>query len=144
MDNHSPRTIRLLSLIAVAGGLLLPGCTSDDSKEAASDSAAATSSTASTTTDRNGNVAAFCAAGETIDARTSTISSPEQARAVFTELDPTLDTMLATAPDDVTDAAATFVSIARAAVKNGDFTPFENGTVDSLVARLDTACRPGR
>lgn len=140
MDNHSPRTIRLLSMIAVAGGLLLPGCTSDDSKEAASDSAAATSSTASTTTDRNGNIAAFCAAGETIDARTSTISSPEQARAVFTELDPTLDTMLATAPDD----AATFVSIARAAVKSGDFTPFENGTVDSLVARLDTACRPGR
>lgn len=91
MDNHSPRTIRLLSMIAVAGGLLLPGCTSDDSKEAASDSAAATSSTASTTTDRNGNVAAFCAAGETIDARTSTISSPEQARAVFTELVARLD-----------------------------------------------------
>jgi len=59
---------------------------------------------------------------------------------VFTELDPTLDAMVANAPEQVGDAAATFVSTARSAVKSGDFTPFEDGTIDTLVKQFDAVC----
>ncbi len=62
---------------------------------------------------------------------------------MFTELDPTLDTMLASAPTEVADAAATFVSIARASVKSGDFIPFEDGTIDALVQQFDAVCANG-
>ena len=68
---------------------------------------------------------------------------PEQAVEVFTELDPTLDTMLSTAPDAVADAAETFVTTARASVSSGDFTPFEDGTIDALVERFEVVCTPG-
>ena len=93
--------------------------------------------------DQRGDTAAFCAAGEAINAKTSTIAGPDQAVTVFTELDPTLDTMLATAPAEVTGAAATFVSTARASVRSGDFTPFEDGTIDALVQQFDAVCANG-
>ena len=52
---------------------------------------------------------------------------------MFTELDPILDAMVGNAPEQVADAAATFVSTARATVKSGDFTPFGFALADAAI-----------
>ena len=147
MHQPSLRPNRILGALIASAALLVAGCSTDSTDTAGSPKdvtttvAPATTIAAATTSDND--TAAFCAAGEAINAKTSTIAGPDQAVSVFTELDPTLDTMLASAPAEVADAAATFVSTARASVKSGDFTPFEDGTIDALVQQFDAVCAKG-
>lgn len=133
-QTHRPtRTRRTVGIVLVGAVLIAGGCSDNTGADTATASETATA----------GDPVAFCEAGETINAKTSAIASPEQAVEVFTDLDPTLDTMLSTAPAAVGDAAETFVSTARASVRSGDFTPFEDGTIDALVAQFDAVCAPG-
>ncbi len=147
MHLPSLRPSRILGALIASTALLVAGCSTDssDTADAPKDvtTTVAPTTTILVTTTSAGDKAAFCAAGEAINAKTSTIAGPDQAVTVFTELDPTLDTMLASAPTEVADAAATFVSIARASVKSGDFTPFEDGTIDALVQQFDAVCANG-
>ena len=131
---------RTLGALLLASSLSIAGCSSDDGERA--DDVTATTDQTSTTSPA-GDLAAFCGAGETINARTAAIASPEDAVAAFTELDPTLDDMLESAPSEVADEADEFVSIARSAVESGDFSPFEDGTVDALTQRFDAVCSEG-
>lgn len=144
---HRPiqRQRRIIAAALTLAAVAFTGCSSDkvDSSSPDSGSAGRDATTAVATDPSGGDesaTAAFCAAGETINSRTSTIGSPDQAVNVFTELDPTLDAMVANAPEQVADAAAAFVSTARASVKSGDFTPFEYGTIDALVEQFDAVC----
>lgn len=117
------------------------GCADDTTATSRSAAPAASSpSTSAAATKAGSDTTAFCAAGAELDARTSAITSPEQAAAVFAELGPTLDTMRSSAPDSVADAAEEFVSTAKAAVRSGDFTAFEDGTVDALVKQFEAVC----
>jgi len=141
MHLPSLRPSRILGALIASTALLVAGCSTDAPKDVTTTVAPTT--TILVTTTSAGDKAAFCAAGEAINAKTSTIAGPDQAVTVFTELDPTLDTMLASAPTEVADAAATFVSIARASVKSGDFIPFEDGTIDALVQQFDAVCANG-
>lgn len=133
---------RFVVVSLAAGVLCAAGCSSGSAEgaDATNGTLPAATTGVETTTDGGGDVVAFCAAGEVINDKTATITGPEQAVSVFTELDPTLDSMEASAPPAVADAAATFVSTARASVASGDFTPFEDGTVDALVAQFDAVC----
>lgn len=139
--NRPNRTWRLVGTLLLVGVVAFPVGCSDDATDTADGADASTTTVASAAS--GGDNEAFCAAGETINTKTSSIASPEQAVEVFTELDPTLDTMLSTAPDAVADAAETFVTTARASVSSGDFTPFEDGTIDALVERFEVVCTPG-
>lgn len=147
MHQPSLRLNRVLAALIASTALLIAGCSTDSTDTAGSPNDVTTtvapSTTVAATTASAGDEAAFCAAGEAINAKTSTIAGPDQAVTVFTELDPTLDTMLATAPAEVAGAASTFVSTARASVKSGDFTPFEDGTIDALVQQFDAVCATG-
>lgn len=131
---------RTLGALLLASALSIAGCGSN-SAERAADGAPATDQ--ASTTSPVGDLAAFCGAGETINARTAAIAGPEDAVAAFTELDLTLDEMLESAPSEVADEANEFVSIARSAVESGDFSPFEDGTVDALTKRFDAVCSEG-
>lgn len=126
----------LLSIVSTAA------CSSDTTSASKTTGNAATNATTSAA-GAGGDLASFCAAGETINARTATIAGPDEAVAAFTELDATLDTLLASAPDEVAEAAATFVSTARSSVATGDFSPFEDGTIDGLVGQFDAICAEG-
>lgn len=161
MHRTTHRQRRVIAAAVALTAVAFTGCSSDkadsadkaDSSSSDSGSSGSGSSgsgsagrdaTTTTANDPSGGdesaTAAFCAAGETINSRTSTIGSPDQAVTVFTELDPTLDAMVANSPEQVADAAATFVSTARASVASGDFTPFEDGTIDALVKQFDAVC----
>ena len=161
MHRPTHRQRRVIAAAVALTAVAFTGCSSDkadsadkadssssDSGSSGSGSSDSSSSgrdaTTTTANDPSGGdesaTAAFCAAGETINSRTSTIGSPDQAVTVFTELDPTLDAMVANSPEQVADAAATFVSTARASVASGDFTPFEDGTIDALVKQFDAVC----
>ncbi len=156
MHRTTHRQRRVIAAAVALTAVAFTGCSSDKADSAdkadssSSDSSSSDSSssgrdaTTTTANDPSGGdesaTAAFCAAGETINSRTSTIGSPDQAVTVFTELDPTIDAMVANAPEQVADAAATFVSTARASVASGDFTPFEDGTIDALVKQFDAVC----
>lgn len=161
MHRTTHRQRRVIAAAVALTAVAFTGCSSDkadsadkaDSSSSDSGSSGSGSSgsgsagrdaTTTTANDPSGGdesaTAAFCAAGETINSRTSTIGSPDQAVSVFTELDPILDAMVGNAPEQVADAAATFVSTARATVKSGDFTPFEDGTIDALVKQFDAVC----
>lgn len=137
---HRTRSFVAVSLAAAVSCIAGSSSGSADSADATNGTLPAATIGVETTTDGGGDVVAFCAAGEVINDKTATITGPEQAVSVFTELDPTLDSMEASAPPAVADAAATFVSTARASVASGDFTPFEDGTVDALVAQFDAVC----
>lgn len=130
---------RTLGALLLASALSIAGCSSNGAERA---SGAPTTDRASTSS-LAGEIAAFCGAGETINARTAAIAGPEDAVAAFTELDPTLGDMLESAPPEVADEADEFVSIARSAVESGDFSPFEDGTVDALTKRFDAVCSEG-
>lgn len=139
-----PGRVRLLTLVLTLASVVLAGASCSDDTTDSSSAARSTTAAPSTSTERaapeDGDTQAFCAAGETINAKTASITGPEQAVSIFTELDPTLETMLTTAPPAVATAAKTFVSTARSAVASGDFTPFEDGTVDALVEQFDAVC----
>lgn len=148
MHQPSLRLNRVLAALIASTALLIAGCSTDSTDTAGSPNDVTTTVAPSTTvaaaTASAGDEAAFCAAGEAINAKTSTIAGPDQAVTVFTELDPTLDTMLATAPAEVAGATSTFVSTARASVKSsGLATPFEDGTIDALVQQFDAVCATG-
>lgn len=139
--NSDPKPI-LAVLVGIAA-LFVSGCSSStDTADSTNDNGRSATTTTTTTAESStdSDTAEFCAAGATINTKTGTITSPEEAASVFTELDPTLETMVASAPADVADAAATFVTTARASVASGDFTPFEDGTVDALVEQFDAVC----
>jgi len=156
MHRLTHRRRRIIAAALALTAVAFTGCSSDKTESAdrtdSSSSGSGSSDSGSSGMDSTTTVAsdslggdesataAFCAAGETINSRTSTIGSPDQAVSVFTELDPTLDAMVANAPEQVADAAATFVSTARASVASGDFTPFEDGTIDALVKQFDAIC----
>lgn len=151
MHRPTQRQRRIIAAALALTAVAFTGCSSDkadsadrtDSSSSGSGSSGGDSTTTAAPESLGGDesaTAAFCAAGETINSRASTIGSPDQAVSVFTELDPTLDAMVANAPEQVADAAATFVSTARASVKSGDFTPFEDGTIDALVKQFDAVC----
>lgn len=131
---------RTLGALLLASALSIAGCSSNGAERAGG--GAPTTDQASTSS-LAGEIAAFCGAGETINARTAAIAGPEDAVAAFTELDPTLDDMLESAPPEVADEADEFVSIARSAVESGDFSPFEDGTVGALTKRFDAVCSEG-
>lgn len=131
---------RTLGALLLASVISTAGCNSDDA-ERTDDGTPNTDQTS--TTSRAGDRAAFCGAGETIDARSAALANPDDAVAAFTELDPTLDVMLESAPPEVADEAEEFVSIARSAVESGDFSPFEDGTVDALATQFDAVCSEG-
>jgi hypothetical protein len=91
--------------------------------------------------DGSSDSAAFCAAGLEIQEATAAISSPESAVAVFSSLSGTIDDLVDVAPDDVAADATAFADHVRSAVESGDFTAFEDGTVDEITGRLDAACQ---
>lgn len=141
---------RPLAITALAALALFATACSDDSKntvDASSTTSApsvsqttAGASTAATGPSTGGDLEAFCSAGAEIDTATSAIDGPEAAVTVFTDLRPTIDDMVASAPDDVADDAQAFADHVDDAVASRDFTAFEDGTVDALVAELDAAC----
>lgn len=133
MKTNPRRSLAATSLVLV---LALGACGSDaDTASAPED----TPTTAPTTTVA-GDLDAFCALGATIEQETAAIDSPEAAVEVFTELDDTLTGLEEAAPPAVADDARTFVETALVAVETGDFSAFEDGTVDELVANFDAAC----
>lgn len=140
-DIRRPNPAKHLCVLLALTVAVAAGCADDTtatSRPAAP--AAPIPSTSAAVTKAGSDTAAFCAAGAELDARTSAITSPEQAAAVFADLGPTLDTLRSSAPDNVADAAEEFVSTAKAAVRSGDFTAFEDGTVDALVRQFDALC----
>ena len=131
---------RTLGALLLASALSIAWCSSDGA-ERAGDGAPTTDRVS--TTSPAADLAAFCGAGETINARTADIAWPNEAVTAFAELDPTLDVMLESAPAEVADEAKEFVSITRSAVKSGDFSTFEDGTVDALITQFDAVCSEG-
>jgi hypothetical protein len=87
-----------------------------------------------------GDTAAFCAAGQEIQAATADIDSPEAAVDAFSSVSDTIDELVETAPDDVAEDAQAFADHVAGAVDTGDFSAFEDGTVDELSSRMDAAC----
>ncbi len=126
---------RSIAIVAIAALALIPAACSDDSETAAE-----APSTTTSAPPADGDLEAFCAAGSEIDTATSTIDSPEAATTVFTDLQPTIDDMVANAPTDVAQDARAFSTHVDDALASGDFTAFEDGTVDTLVAKFEAAC----
>ncbi len=131
---------RSLAVVAVAALALIPVACSDDTEPTAGATTTTAATSTAPTTTPDGDLDAFCSAGGEIDAATSTIDSPDAAMTVFTGLQPTIDTMVATAPAGVAGDARAFSDHVDDALSRKDFTAFEDGTVDSLVARFESAC----
>jgi len=131
---------RSLAVVAVAALALIPVACSDDTEPTAGATTTTAATSTAPTTTADGDLDAFCSAGGEIDAATSTIDSPDAAVTVFTDLQPTIDTMVAAAPAGVAGDARAFSDHVDGALSSKDFTAFEDGTVDSLVARFESAC----
>ncbi len=87
-----------------------------------------------------GDVAAFCAAGQSIESATANIDSQEAALVAFSDLGPVIEDLVDNAPDDIADDATAFADHVNEAVETGDFTAFED---DTIVARFDALCTEG-
>lgn len=116
--------IRFTAVLALGAGVGLAAC-SDDSGDA------------------GGDVAAFCAAGQSIESATAVIDSQESALVAFSALGPVIQDLVDTAPDDIADDAGAFADHVSEAVESGDFTAFEDSTVDTILARFDALCTDG-
>lgn len=135
--------IRPLAIAAIAALALIPAACSDDNEPAAASSSTSTVPATTTASTEGGELEAFCAAGGEINSATASIDSPEAATTVFTDLQPTIDDMVAAAPTDLADEAQAFAGHVDGALSSGDFTAFEDGTVDALVASFEDACAGG-
>lgn len=139
-----PRSRILLRLTLAVGvvGLLAAGCSSDDSgEESSADSTAeATTTTADTT-------AEFCEASETVNLRVTegpdvdfeTATDEEIATAslaLLEELTSDIDTLAATAPDDIATDATTITEMVDQAIADGDPSGLEDEEFQSATNAL--------
>jgi hypothetical protein len=131
---------RPLAIAAIAALTLISAACSDDNEATSASSSTSASLVATSAPSDAGELEAFCAAGGDINSATATIDSTEAATTIFTDLQPTIEKMVAAAPTDLADEAQAFADHVDGALSSGDFTAFEDGTVDALVADLEAAC----